>query len=191
MHAIDPKPGRQIFGINMLLHRGRTLFIADTQIHELPSAEVIADIAQQAAEFARGMGHEPRVALLSFSSFGNPPRERAMRIREAIAVLDARGPDFEYDGEMQVSVALDYTLMQELYPFCRLSGPASVLVMPALHAANISTQLMQELGAGTMIGPLLHGLAHPVQIVGLGASVNDLVNAAALASYSALSDRLG
>lgn len=114
-----------------------------------------------------------------------------MRIREAIAVLDARGPDFEYDGEMQVSVALDYTLMQELYPFCRLSGPASVLVMPALHAANISTQLMQELGAGTMIGPLLHGLAHPVQIVGLGASVNDLVNAAALASYSALSDRLG
>ncbi len=189
--AIDPKTGRQVFGINMLLHRGGTLFIADTQIHELPSAEVIADIAEQAAEFAHGMGHEPRVALLSFSSFGNPPRERAMRIREAIEVLDARKPDFEYDGEMQVSAALNYPLMQELYPFCRLSGPANVLVMPALHAANISTQLMRELEAGTMIGPLLHGLSCPAQIVGLGASVNGLVNAAALAAYSALSDRLG
>lgn len=114
-----------------------------------------------------------------------------MRIREAIEVLDARKPDFEYDGEMQVSVALNYPLMQELYPFCRLSGPANVLVMPALHAANISTQLMQELGSGTMIGPLLHGLSCPAQIVGLGASVNGLVNAAALAAYSALSDRLG
>ncbi|WP_322099664.1 NADP-dependent malic enzyme [Aquibaculum arenosum] len=189
--AIDAKPGRQVFGLNMLLHRGGTLFIADTQIHELPSAEMIADIAEQAAEFARGMGHEPRVALLSFSSFGNPPRERAMRVREAIAVLDSRAPDFEYDGEMQAGVALNHALMQELYPFCRLSGPANVLVMPALHAANISTQMMQELGAGTMIGPLLNGLACPAQIVGLGSTVGDLVNAAALAGYGALSDRLG
>ncbi|WP_366556606.1 NADP-dependent malic enzyme [Aquibaculum sediminis] len=189
--AIDAKPGRQVFGLNMLLHRGGTLFIADTQIHELPSAEMIADIAEQTAEFARGMGHEPRVALLSFSSFGNPPRERAMRVREAIAVLDSRAPDFEYDGEMQAGVALNHGLMQELYPFCRLSGPANVLVMPALHAANISTQMMQELGAGTMIGPLLNGLACPAQIVGLGSTVGDLVNAAALAGYGALSDRLG
>jgi len=189
--AIGPKPGRQVFCLNMLLHRGGTLFIADTQIHELPPAEVIADIAEQAADFARGMGHEPRVALLSFSNFGNPPRERAMRVREAIAVLDERQPEFEYDGEMQASVALNHGLMQELYPFCRLSGPANVLVMPALHAANISTQMMQSLGAGTMIGPLLLGLEQPAQIVGLGATVNDLVNAAALAAYGALSDRLG
>ncbi len=189
--CLDPKPGHVPFGLNILVHRGRSVFIADTQVHELPSAEELADIAMQSAEAARTLGHEPRVALLSFSNFGNPPRERAMRVRQAIEVLDARQPDFEYDGEMQANVALDYELMRELYPFSRLSGPANVLVMPALHAANISAKLVQQLGSATVIGPILLGLNKPAQIVPLGSTVNDLVTAAALAAHGAISAKGG
>jgi malate dehydrogenase (oxaloacetate-decarboxylating)(NADP+) len=190
LRVLDPKPGQEPFCLEIMVHRGRSLFIADTQIHELPSAETLANIATQAAEQARAMGHEPRVALLSFSNFGNPPRERAMRVREAIEVLDSRNVDFEYDGEMQANVALDYDLMCELYPFCRLSGPANVLVMPALHAANITVKLSKQLGAATIIGPMLIGLNKPAQIVTLGSTANDLMISAALAAYGSLSDAL-
>ncbi|MGP1253969.1 MAG: NADP-dependent malic enzyme [Kiloniellales bacterium] len=193
--ALDAKPGSRVFGLNIIVHRGRSVFVADTQVHELPSPEELADIAMQTAATARLMGHEPRVALLSFSNFGNPPREKAVRVRQAIEVLDERaaggaGIDFEYDGEMQANVALNYELMQELYPFCRLSGPANVLVMPALHSAHIATRLVQETGGGEVIGPLLMGLAKPAQIVQMGATVNDLVTAAALAAYEAITDRV-
>ena len=126
------------------------------------------------------------MALLSFSNFGNPMREKAERIREAVALLDRRKVDFEYDGEMQANVALDFNLMRTLYPFCRLSGPANVLVMPALHSANISAGLLQQIGGGTVIGPVLIGLAKPAQIVQASATVSDLVNAAALAALDAL-----
>jgi malate dehydrogenase (oxaloacetate-decarboxylating)(NADP+) len=186
--CLDPKPGARVFGMNILLHRGGSVFVADTQIHELPPAEVLADIAVQTAAQARAMGHEPRVALLSFSNFGNPPREKAMRIREAIDVLDSRQVDFEYDGEMQANVALNHDLMRQLYPFCRLSGPANVLIMPALHAANITTKMIPSLGAGAMIGPLLIGLDKPAQIVGLGATVNDIVTSALLAAHAAIAE---
>ncbi len=131
------------------------------------------------------MGHEPRVAFLSFSNFGQPLREKAVRVREAVEMMDEREVDFEYDGEMQASVALDYTLMRDLYPFCRLSGPANVLIMPALHSANISAKLLQKLGGGTVIGPMLIGVSKPAQIVTMGATVNDLVTTAALAAYDA------
>jgi malate dehydrogenase (oxaloacetate-decarboxylating)(NADP+) len=136
------------------------------------------------------------VALLSFSNFGNPPREKAVRVREAIEALDKRNEggaeiDFEYDGEMQANVALNYELMQELYPFCRLSGPANVLIMPALHSAHIATRLVAETGGGTVIGPLLMGLSKPAQIVPLGATVNDLVTAAALAAHEAIVEKVG
>jgi malate dehydrogenase (oxaloacetate-decarboxylating)(NADP+) len=186
--AIDPKPGHRVFGLSFLVLRGRSLFIADTSVHELPSPEELADIAVQAAAEARVMGHEPRVALLSFSNFGNPMRERAARIREAVRILDSRHVDFEYDGEMQANLALNHDLMRQLYPFCRLSGPANVLVMPALHAANIAARLIQQVGDCSAIGPLLVGLPKPVQIVQLDATVNDLVTAAALAAHEAISD---
>jgi malate dehydrogenase (oxaloacetate-decarboxylating)(NADP+) len=123
---------------------------------------------------------------LSFSNFGNPKREKAERIRDAVAALDQREVDFEYDGEMQANVALDFELMRELYPFCRLTGPANVLIMPALHSANISAKLLQHLGGGTVIGPLLIGLSKPAQIVSMGSTVNDTVTAAALAAYDAV-----
>jgi len=184
--VIEAKPERRVFGLTMLLSRDKTVFIADTTVHELPSPEELADIAVQTAEKARQMGHEPRVALLSFSNFGNPMREKAQRVRDAVAVLDGRRVDFEYDGEMGADVALDHALMRELYPFCRLTGPANILIMPALHTANVSAKLLSKLGGGTVIGPLLIGLTKPVQIVELGATVSDLVNMAALAAHDAL-----
>ncbi len=126
---IAPKPGHRVFGMTILLLNGRSVFTADSSVHELPSPEELADIAVQSAAQARAMGHEPRVALLSFSNFGNPMREKAQRIRDAVKILDTMNVDFEYDGEMQANVALDYELMRRLFPFCRLKGPANVLII--------------------------------------------------------------
>jgi malate dehydrogenase (oxaloacetate-decarboxylating)(NADP+) len=184
--VMSPKPGARVFAITVLLTRGRTVFLADTHVHELPDGELLADIAAQTAKKARALGQEPRVALLSFSNFGNPMRERAERVRDAVAILDSRQSEFEYDGEMSADVALNHTLMKQLYPFCRLSGPANVLVMPGLHAANISARLLAQLGGGTTVGPLVVGLERPAQIVELGATVSDLVNHAALAAHDAI-----
>jgi len=162
------------------------VLIADTTINELPDSHQIAEIAIQSAAKARQMGHEPRVAMLSFSNFGQHPHGRAQHVRSAVEILDAARVDFEYDGEMAADVALDYDLMKRLFPFCRLSGPANVLIMPALHAANISYKLLAKLGGGTVIGPLLIGLERPVQIVSMGATVSDLVTAAAMAAHDSL-----
>ncbi len=184
--VIDPRSGERVFGLTMLVTRSRTVFIADTTVHEVPDQEELADIAIQAAAKARQMGHTPRVALLSFSTFGDPLRDKGKRIREAVDILDSRNVDFEYDGELAADVALDPELMRQHYPFCRLSGPANVLIMPALDPANISSKLMQELGGGTVIGPLLLGLEKPVQIVQMGATVSQIVIMAALAAHETL-----
>src|SRR3546814_14632172 len=124
--------------------RGRALFIADTSVHELPNAEQLADIAQQSAAHARALGHEPRVALLSYSNFGNPWHPAAQRIRDAVQLLDLREPDFEYDGEMQANVALDFSLLRNLYPVSRLPDPPNVLVMPGPHSATLTAKLKQQ-----------------------------------------------
>jgi malate dehydrogenase (oxaloacetate-decarboxylating)(NADP+) len=182
--VLDAKAGEQVFGLAVVLSKGRTVFIADVTVHELPEPDVLADIAVQTARVARRLGHEPRVALLAYSNFGNPMRERAERIRKAIKILDSRKLDFEYDGEMSADVALNPALLG-FYPFCRLSGPANVLIMPALHTANIGTKLLQELGGSTVFGPLLIGLEKPVQIVQMGASMAEMVNIAALAANEA------
>jgi len=130
----------------------------------------------------RKLGYVPRLALLAFATFGNPPGDRAARVQEAVRILDRQRVDFEYDGEMGADVALNPDLMAA-YPFCRLSGPANVLIMPAFHSAAISTKMVQELGGATVIGPLLVGLDRSVQIVGLSTKDTDLVNMAALAAY--------
>ena len=186
--VLDARPGEMRLGLSIAVMRERTVFIADSTVTELPTPRELADIACQSAAKAREMGHEPRVALLSFSTYGNPLRERGLRVREAIEILDSRGLDFEYDGEIAADVALNEAL-RELYPFCRLSGPANVLVMPALHSANISTKLLQELGGGTLVGPLLMGMEKPVQIVPLGATVSDIVNFATFAAHEAIRNR--
>jgi malate dehydrogenase (oxaloacetate-decarboxylating)(NADP+) len=184
--VIDPQEGACPMGITVMMAKEKTIFIADSRVHELPSSEELADIAAGAADYARGFGVEPRVAFLSFSNFGQPKRRQMERVRNAVSLLDDRKVDFEYDGEMQVDTALDFALMQRLYPFCRLSGPANVLVMPELHSASISSKLLNALGDGTVIGPVLEGMSKPIQIVQLGCRVSDIVNAAALAAHDAI-----
>ncbi len=183
--AIEPTAGGIAFGLTLLVGlRGRTLFIADTMIHFRPNAEQLADIAVGAARAARHMGHEPRVAFLSHTTFGAAMHSAAAVMREAVEVLDRRKVDFEYEGEMSPDVALDPEL-RALYPFCRLTGPANVLVMPGLHAAHITSRLAGKLGENTTIGPLLIGLDHPVQIMPMDASVSQVVDMACLAAYQA------
>jgi len=182
-HCIDVKPGHRVMGFSLVLARGRTVVVADTAVTEMPEAEDLAEIAVEAAGVARKLGYEPRLALLAFSNFGQPPGERAERIQKAVRILDQRRVDFEYDGEMSPDVALSREKMA-VYPFCRLSGPANVLIMPAFHSASISTKMLQELGGATVIGPLLVGLDMPVQIVQLATTDSDLVNMAALAAYN-------
>src|SRR5256714_696406 len=181
--VIDPKPGHRVIGVSLVLARGRTVLVADTAVTEMPDGPDIAEIAVEAAGVARKLGYEPRVALLSFSTFGHPPGERAEKVQHAVRILDQQRVDFEYDGEMAADVALSPDLMAA-YPFCRLSGPANVLVMPAFHSAAISTKMLQVLGAATVIGPLLVGLDNSVQIVNLSSKDTDVGNMAALAAYN-------
>jgi malate dehydrogenase (oxaloacetate-decarboxylating)(NADP+) len=181
--VIDPKPGHRVIGVSMVVARGRNVLVADTAVTEMPTAEELAEIAIEAAGVARRLGYEPRIGMLAFSTFGHPQGERATRVIEAVKLLDRRRVDFEYDGEMAADVALNPELMTA-YPFCRLSGPANVLVMPAFHSASISTKMLQELGGATVIGPLLVGLDRPVQIVQLGAKDSQIVNMAALAAFN-------
>jgi malate dehydrogenase (oxaloacetate-decarboxylating)(NADP+) len=181
--VIDPKPGERVVGVSIILHSGRTVFVGDTNVHEMPTAEELADITVQTAAVARRFGYEPRVALLAYSTFGQPWGERSQRVREAVELLDRRGVDFEYDGEMNADIALDMERMAR-YPFCRLKGPANVLIMPAIHSASISTTMTEVIGGATVIGPLLVGLSKSVQIAPLGGRMSDIVNMAALAAYN-------
>jgi malate dehydrogenase (oxaloacetate-decarboxylating)(NADP+) len=183
LRCIDPKPGHRVMGVSLVLARGRTVLVADTAVTEMPDAADIAEIAVEAARVARALGYEPRLALLAFSTFGHPPGERSARVQEAVRLLDKQRVDFEYDGEMAADVALNMEL-REAYPFCRLSGPANVLIMPAFHSASIATKLLRELGGATVIGPILVGLDRSVQIVPLSANDAQLVNMAALAAYN-------
>lgn len=180
--VIDPEPGKVLFGMSIAIMRGRTLFIADSTVNETPTPDELADIAVGAARAVRRLGHEPKVALLSFANFGHPPSEETGRVREAVEILDSRATDFAYDGEMAADVALNANL-QELYPVCRLDGAANVLVMPGLHAASIATRLLAETEGCRIIGPVLVGFGHPAQIVRAGARVSEIVNTAVLAAH--------
>jgi malate dehydrogenase (oxaloacetate-decarboxylating)(NADP+) len=180
--VLDPAPGQRVMGMSIALAKNRTLFIADTNIAEFPDSEALADIATETAAAAKGFGFTPRVAFLSYSTFGNPQGQRSDKLQEAVRLLDERGVNFEYEGEMNVDVALDPS-HRFLYPFSRLKGPANVLVMPAIHAASIATKLLRVAGGATVIGPMLVGVEKPVQIARLGASVSEITTLAALAAY--------
>ena len=187
--VIDCKTDEVPFGMSMLVTKNRTVFISDTAVQELPDAEELASIAVRTARKVQQLGHEPRVALLSYSNFGNPMKEKSKRIRDAVAIMDGNDAiDFEYEGEISADVALNKELMA-LYPFCRLSGPANVLVMPALHSAHISANMMEELGVGTVVGPILIGLQKPVQIVSMNGTVSDIINLAAIGSIDAIEEK--
>lgn len=183
LKILEPEEDQTTIGVSLILSRGRVVMVADTSVHDMPTAEELADIAIQAAKVKRRLGSEPRVAMLAYSTFGHPEGERSNRVREAVEILDQRGVDFEYDGEMAADVALNREAMA-LYPFCRLTDTANVLIMPAFHSASIATKMLQELSEGTVIGPLLVGLEKSVQLVPVGAKDSDIVNMAALAAYN-------
>lgn len=174
------------FGLTMLLLRGRMTFVADTSVHAFPTSEQLAEFARVAAAEMRHQGAAPRVAFLSHTNFGQSIRpEKPHTSREAVALLDQSGADFEYDGEMTTEVAMDFDHMRTLYPFCRLSGPANILIMPSLDAAHIATKLLRQTqgsARSTVIGPILHGLERPAQIVPMTAGVSEIVTMAILAA---------
>jgi len=180
-HVFDARAQDGAVGVTALLHKGKIVLIADTLVHEWPEEEDLADIAVRAAGVARALGMEPRVAFVSFSTFGYPISERAHKMHLAPDVLEARGVDFEYEGEMTVDVALN-PKAAEAYPFSRLSKPANILVVPARHSASISVKLMQEMAGATVIGPILTGVPKPIQILSTGATVNDIMNMAVMAA---------
>ncbi len=179
--VIDPIEGRTPFGVHVLVGQSHTIFMADTTVNERPSAEELADIAEGTAAVARAMGHEPRVAFLSYSTFGNPPGNWLDNLRNAVAILDSRGVGFEFEGEMAPDVALNARVMAN-YPFSRLTGPANVLIMPGLQSANLSAKLLRELGGDSVIGPMLIGMEKPVQIATMASTASELVTLAVLAA---------
>ncbi|WP_442896923.1 NADP-dependent malic enzyme [Erythrobacter sp.] len=179
--VLDPKEGALPFGIHMMIGKNHTTFLADTTINERPDAKQLAHIARETAAVARRMGHEPRVAFLSYSTFGNPSGQWLGNIREAVSILDREGADFEYEGEMAPDAALNPNVMK-LYPFSRLSAAANVLIMPGLQSANLSAKMLRELGANTTIGPMLIGMEKPVQIVPMTAIAPDVLTLAVLSS---------
>jgi malate dehydrogenase (oxaloacetate-decarboxylating)(NADP+) len=178
---IEPEPEHIAFGLHMFVGQSQTIFIADTAVNERPTAEMLADIAEQTAGVVRRLGQEPRVAFLSYSNFGNPEGTIVENLREAVKILDARGVGFQYEGEMSADVALN-PAMAKVYPFSRLTEPANVLIMPGLHAANISAKLLKQLGGGRVIGPMLVGMSKPVQIVPMSSTATDLITMAVLAA---------
>ncbi len=180
--SLDTLPDTSMIGMSMVLNRSRTVFIADTSVNELPTGADLAQIAREAAKGVSRLGFTPRVAFVSYSTFGNPMGERVEKVREAVSILDAASDiDFEYEGDISVDKAINLE-HKLLYPFSRLSGPANVLVMPAIHSASISTKLLESMSRATVVGPILLGLSKPVQIASLGATVNDIVNLATVAA---------
>ena len=179
----DEDHHERTMGVSVVINRGRTLFIADTNVTELPDADDLADIAVSTANFARTFGFEPRVALLSYSTFGNPVGERMEKVRQAVEILDLMDLDFEYEGDIAADVALN-PLHTLTYPFSRLTGAANVLIMPAIHSASISTKLLGSIGGGTVLGPFLTGLEKPVQICNLGATAGEILQMATLAAFA-------
>ena len=181
--VLNHREDERTMGVSVVVNKNRTLFIADTNITELPTAEDLADIAETTAGFARQFGFDPRVAFLSYSTFGNPVGERMEKVRRAVEILDKREIDFEYEGDLAADVALD-PLHTLTYPFSRLSSDANVLIMPAIHSASISTKLLDTVGGATVLGPFLTGLEKPVQICSLGATASEIVQMATLAAFA-------
>ena len=184
MRVVDPRPGEIMFGLNMVVNKGRTVFIADTTVHEYPSSAQLAEIAISSARVVRLFGFDPKIAFLSHSTFGQPITSRTKHIRDAVNILKEKNVSFKFDGDMQPDVALDEEYI-ELYPFSEIVGNANVLVMPGQHSAAITYKTMKTLGGAKVIGPLLVGLGQAIEIAPLRSSTSDILNLASVAAYSA------
>ena len=172
--------------MSIVVSKQKTVFIGDVNIHQTPSGSELANIAIGIANNAKKLGYNPKVAILSYSNFGNPSGSNTKTINECLQILEDKKVSFEFDGEMTAEVALDYDLIRENYPFCKLTGPANVLIMPDLYSANISFKLLQKMGNLSVIGPIMIGGNNPFQIVQMGSSVSDIVNSACISTYNSL-----
>tara|TARA_A100001015_G_scaffold280025_1_gene341787 strand:+ start:110 stop:1081 length:972 start_codon:yes stop_codon:yes gene_type:complete len=182
--VVDVRDGEIMFGLNMVVHKGKTIFVGDTSVHEYPTSEQLAEIAISTARVVRLFGFEPKVAFVSHSTFGQPLTNRTKHIRKAVEILKEQNVDFEFDGDMQPDVALN-SEYEELYPFSKIVGKANILIMPGQHNAAISYKMMKTLGDTKVIGPLLIGLGLPIEIAPLRSSTSELINLASIAAYSA------
>jgi malate dehydrogenase (oxaloacetate-decarboxylating)(NADP+) len=178
------RDGEIMFGLNLVIHKGRTIFVGDTSVHEYPSSEEMAEIAISTARVVRLFGFEPKVAFVSHSTFGQPITSRTKHIRKAVEILKDKNVDFEFDGDMQPDVALNKEY-KSLYPFSKIVGNANILIMPGQHSAAISYKMMKTLGDTKVIGPLLIGLGLPIEIAPLRTSTSEIINLASIAAYSA------
>ncbi len=182
--VVNPRPGEIMFGLNLVVHKGKTIFVADTSVHEYPTSEQMSEIAVSAARVVRLFGFEPKVAFVSHSTFGQPETSRTKHIKKAVNILKEKNVDFEFDGDMQPDVALNEEY-KNLYPFSKIVGNANILIMPGQHSAAISYKMMKTLGDAKVIGPLLIGLGLPIEIAPLRTSTSELINLASIAAYSA------
>ena len=182
--VVDPRPGEIMFGLNMVVNKGKTVFIGDTSVHEYPSSEQLAEIAISSARVVKLFGFKPKVAFLSHSTFGQPLTSRTKHIRDAVEILKNKKVNFKFDGDMQPDVALNEEY-SDLYPFSEIVGNANILIMPGQHSAAISYKIMKALGGAKVIGPLLIGLGQPIEIAPLRSSTSDILNLASIAAYSA------
>jgi malate dehydrogenase (oxaloacetate-decarboxylating)(NADP+) len=182
-YVVEARPGEEIFGMTMIVSKGKTILVADTNVQDFPSSERLVNVSKSCVRVARLFGFDPKVAFLSHSTFGKPISKNTKHVRDAIQILKKEKVDFDFDGEMQPDVALN-PIYQEIYPFSKIVGNANILIMPALHSAAISTKLMKVFGGGKLIGPLLIGLGLPIEVAPLRASTSEILNLASIASYS-------
>jgi malate dehydrogenase (oxaloacetate-decarboxylating)(NADP+) len=182
--VVDARQGEIMFGLNLVVHKGKTIFVGDTSVHEYPTSEQMADMAESAARVVRLFGFDPKVAFVSHSTFGQPSTSRTKHIKNAVEILKDRKVNFEFDGDMQPDVALDEEY-KNLYPFSKIVGNANILIMPGQHSAAISYKMMKTLGDAKVIGPLLIGLGLPIEIAPLRSSTSEIINLASIAAYSA------
>jgi malate dehydrogenase (oxaloacetate-decarboxylating)(NADP+) len=182
--VVEARPGEVMFGLNLVVHKGKTIFVGDTSVHEYPTSEQMAEIAISAARVVRLFGFDPKVAFVSHSTFGQPLTSRTKHIKNAVEILKQKKVDFEFDGDMQPDVALD-DKYKSLYPFSKIVGNANILIMPGQHSAAISYKMMKTLGDTKVIGPLLIGLGLPIEIAPLRSSTSEIINLASIAAYSA------
>ncbi len=182
--VVDPRPGEIMFGLNLVVNRGKTIFICDTSVIEYPDANQLADMATSAARVVRLFGFDPKVAFLSHSTFGEPATDRTKRISDAVKILKEKKVNFKFDGEMQPDVALE-EIYKDLYPFSEIVGNSNVLIMPSQHSAAISYKMIKSMSRAKVIGPLLIGLGLPIEIAPLRSSTSEILNLASIAAYSA------
>ena len=182
--VVDSRPGEIMFGLNLVVNRGKTIFICDTSVIEYPDAKQLSEMAKSAARVVRLFGFDPKVAFLSHSTFGEPATDRTKRLSDAVKILKKEKVNFKFDGEMQPDVALE-EMYKELYPFSEIVGNSNVLIMPSQHSAAISYKMIKSMSRAKVIGPLLIGLGLPIEIAPLRSSTSEIINLASIAAYSA------